>query len=108
MRIHIARKELKDAEKQRDQDEENGVQGGFSDEIMAKEGTGSGLDIESLMSKVFRVYFRDKYIKYDDDLASHGISIEMDLYTHEINYESITIKEDEIPYLQILCNDPEE
>lgn len=57
---------------------------------------------------VFKVHFRDRYMKRgEDDLVSNAITIERDLFNEEINYQSISIKEDSNS-VQILCNDPEE
>ena len=51
-------------------------------------GGGGGFDLKGMMSKIFRVYFREKFMKRDvsEDLATHGMTIESELYTHEINY----------------------
>ena len=57
---------------------------------------------------VFKVHFRDRWMKRgEDDLVSNAITIERDLFNEEINYQSISIKEN-TSSVQILCNDPEE
>jgi len=61
------------------------------------------------MDMVFRVYLRDRFMRDPtNDLTSNAMTIEQELYHAEINYQSIAIKEDTIPYIQILCNDEEE
>ena len=67
-----------------------------------------GFSVEFVYAMVFKVHFRDRFMKKpDDDLVSNAITIERDLYNQEINYQSIAIKED-TQSVQILCNDPEE
>lgn len=54
-----------------------------------------GFSVEFVYAMVFKVHFRDRFMKRpDDDLVSNAITIERDLYNQEINYQSIAIKED--------------
>jgi len=67
-----------------------------------------GFSVEFVYAMVFKVHFRDRWMRRpEDDLVSNAITIERDLYNEEINYQSISIKED-TQSVQILCNDPEE
>jgi hypothetical protein len=44
---------------------------------------------------ILKVHFREKYMaRGDDDLSSHAMLIEQELYMEEINYQSIQIKGD--------------
>jgi hypothetical protein len=54
-----------------------------------------GFSVEFAYAMVFKVHFRDRWMKKPvDDLVSNAITIERDLYNEEINYQSISIKED--------------
>ena len=54
-----------------------------------------GFSIEFVYAMVFKVHFRDRWMKRGvDDLDSNAITIERDLFNNEINYQSISIKED--------------
>lgn len=68
-----------------------------------------GFDLNSFLDKVFKVFFREKYQDgEDDDLAKMGMNLESELASGQVVYQSISIKDDDIPYIQILCNDPAE
>ena len=59
---------------------------------------------------MFKVFLREKF-QHDDeeeDLAKLGMNLESELASANVVYQSINIKEDDIPYIQILCNDPKE
>ena len=46
-----------------------------------------------LFSMIIDVYFREKYMKKNLDLESHAMTIESDLRDHEIDYQSLQLRE---------------
>lgn len=62
--------------------------------------------MDMMLKIVYKVYFREKYIKRrDEDLPKVSMNLETDLYKAEVTIQSISIKDEMIPYIQILCND---
>ena len=62
---------------------------------------------------IIKVRFRPKYTNKENDIHAHAMTIESDMMDFEVDYQSISIKEqlndeDEPSYIQIICNDPEE
>ena len=49
---------------------------------------------------VFQVFFRDRFMKRgNEDLMAHSMTIEHELHHLEIHYESISVKDGDIPYV---------
>ena len=61
------------------------------------------------MDIIFRVYFRPGHMKGKiDSLYGNAMALESELHSVDLRYESISPKEDTIPFVQIICNDKEE
>jgi len=59
-----------------------------------------------LADMMIDIYFRETALKHEHSLESHAITIEADLRDHEVDYQSINIRDEK--FLQIMCNDAEE
>ena len=54
-----------------------------------------GFSVEFVYAMLFKVHFRDRFMrKPGDDLVSNAITLERDLYNEDVNYQSISVKED--------------
>ena len=54
-----------------------------------------GFRLEFEYDMIFNVHFRERWMKLpEQDLVSHAIEIERELYDTELNYQSIKIKDD--------------
>lgn len=72
---------------------------------------GGGIDIQAILSNVYKVYFRDEFVKpdsVDEDIETAAMNLESALYTAKVEYQQLSVKNDDIPYIQMLCNDKAE
>jgi hypothetical protein len=54
-----------------------------------------GFSLEFVYDMIFNIHFRERWMRVpEQDLVSHAIELERELYDTELNYQSIKVKDD--------------
>ena len=54
-----------------------------------------GFSLEFVYDMIFNIHFRERWMRFpESDLITHAIELERNLFDTELNYQSITVKED--------------